>query len=91
MNLLTFGFIRIGGEVGYPYIALIIHIKTVRGDHQASAKISQHRAGVAIKFEDGINQVGVAGDWHTGTKATCAATLVCPEVAIKGIDINTGR
>src|SRR5947207_1890660 len=77
-------------EIGDPHVALHVQGDAVRRNHDTLTKVREHRAGLAIELEDRINRCVVAVDGTT-TGSSRAAALVGPDVAVDGIDIDTGR
>src|SRR5690606_12815000 len=89
VHLLTLGAILVGGKVRYPDVALIVHMDAVRSHHHAGAEVGEHFAGVTVELEDGIYQVGIAGDRRACPETAGATALVGPDVAIVGVKVDT--
>ena len=90
VDLLALGAGGVVGEVRDPHIAFVIHVDAVGRHHDAAAEVRQYLTSVAIKLEDWIDRVTVTVDWHATTKSARAATLVGPDVAIDGVDVDAG-
>src|SRR6266478_2115868 len=92
VDLMPLGACLVAREIGDPHVALHVHSDAVRRNHDALAEVREHRAGLAIELEDGIDRRVVAVDGTTTGSSRCrAAALVGPDVAVDGIDINAGR
>src|SRR5215469_853378 len=89
VDLMPLGACLVAREIGDPHVALHVHGDAVRRDHGALAEVRKHRAGLAIKLEDGIERRVVAVDGTTAGSCRAAA-LVGPDIAVDGIDVNAG-
>ena len=90
VDLMPLGPLLVPREVGHPYVAVGIHVDAVRGDHDAAAEVRQHLPGVAVELEDRVDGVGVAVDPHAAAEGSGAAALVCPDLAVARVDVDTG-
>src|SRR6266853_380304 len=90
VDLMPLGACLVAREIGNPHVALHVHGDAVRRDHDSLAEVREHRAGLPIEFEDGIERRVVAVDGTTAGSRRAAA-LVGPDVAVDGIDVDTGR
>ena len=90
VDLMPLGAGLVAREMGNPHVALHVHGDAVRRNHDALAEIREHRTGLAIELEDGIERRVVAVDGTTASSCRAAA-LVGPDVAVDGIDVNVGR
>ncbi len=77
-------------EVSYPDVPFGVDMNAVWCNEHTRAEILQDCAGIGIKFEDRINQIGIAGYWRSRTKVPRTATLIGYEHAVCRIDINAG-
>src|SRR5947207_2199676 len=90
VHLMALGALLVAREIGDPHVPLLVHRDAVWRHHHALAEVREHRAGLPIELEDGIEWSVVAVDGTAAGRA-CTAALVGPDVAIRGIDIDAGR
>src|SRR5262245_10367148 len=90
VDLMPLGACLVTREISDPHVAPHVHGDAVRRNHDALAEVRQHRAGLAIELEDGIDRRVVAVDGTTAGGSRAAA-LVGPDVAVDGIDVDAGR
>src|SRR5216684_54197 len=90
VDLMPLGACLVAREIGDPHVALLVHGDAVRRDHDSLAEVREHRAGLPIELEDGIERGVVAVDGTTAGSSRAAA-LVGPDVAVDGIDVDAGR
>ena len=90
MDLVALGSFGVPGEVGYPDTAVISSMDSMRGDEEPRSKVGENLAGVPVELEDGGDQVVLAVE-GARTEGTGTAPLVCPDVAVIRIDVDTGR
>src|SRR5690606_5585935 len=70
-----------GARIGYPNVAFLIHVQTVRPGDQAGTK-ALYNVALRIEFDDRV---------HVGTYAGVrAATVSCPQMKAVHIDMYTG-
>src|SRR6266403_2444237 len=65
VDLVPLGACLVAREIGDPHVALLVHGDAVRRDHDALAEVREHRAGLPIELEDGIERGVVAVDGTT--------------------------
>ena len=63
---------------------------SMRGDKEPCAKVGEDLAGITVELEDGVDQVVLTVE-GARTEGTGTAPLVCPDVTVIRIDVDTGR
>src|SRR3984893_9582707 len=90
VDLMPLGACLVAREIGDPHVALLVQGDAVRRDHDALTEVREHRAGLPIELEDGIERCVVTVDGTTAGSSRAAA-LIGPDVAVDGIDVDAGR
>ena len=92
VHLLALGAVGVGGEVGDPHITFKVRMDSVGCREYARTEIGQHFSRVAVELEYRIHRIRIAVDRPAASHTCCGPTaLIGPDMAISGIDIDTGR
>ena len=92
VHLLALGAVGVGSEVGDPHVTFMVRMDAVGYCEKSRTEIGQHFPCVTIELEYRIDRIRIAVDRpagsHTGSGSTA---LIGPDMAIDGIDIDSGR